>query len=194
VRSHGVGAAWLSISVMNVPRSQNLPGVDFRNPGDVLTALNRAFTMESQHNLYFTIWYGVANRCTGQLAFASGGHPPAILLTGPERAAIQVERLKTLGAPVGAFPETAYVTLNTRLQAFSRLFVFSDGAYEVVRRDGSLFTLEGFTQHLTERTRAGSDDLQVPLSFLETSRGSTTFEDDLAVVEIGFSGDPTPGW
>src|SRR5208283_581139 len=53
VCSHGVGAALLSISVMNVLRSQNLPGVDFRNPGEVLTALNRAFAMESQNNLYF---------------------------------------------------------------------------------------------------------------------------------------------
>src|SRR5262249_55542072 len=36
VCSHGVGAALLSISVMNVLRSRNLPGVDFRNPGEVL--------------------------------------------------------------------------------------------------------------------------------------------------------------
>src|SRR5436309_2947435 len=77
VCSHGVGAALLSISVMNVLRSQSLPDADFRNPGEVLSSLNRTFPMERQNNLYFTMWYGVFNRPACQLSYASGGHPPA---------------------------------------------------------------------------------------------------------------------
>ena len=158
--------------------------MDFGHPGEVLTALNRAFGMESQNNLYFTMWYGVADKSTRQLRYSSGGHPPAILVTGPDRARAQVEKLKTPGSPVGTFPDTVYPVQATRLQAFNRLFVFSDGAYEIVRQDGSMLTLEEFIQHLAERIAGGGDDLPSTLSYLERARGISTFEDDLALVEV----------
>ncbi|MCF7765196.1 MAG: response regulator [Verrucomicrobia bacterium] len=83
VCSHGVGAALLSVSVMNVLRSRALPDTDFHAPEAVLRALNEAFAMERHHNLYFTIWYGVFQRSSRRLTYASGGHPPALLLHGP---------------------------------------------------------------------------------------------------------------
>jgi sigma-B regulation protein RsbU (phosphoserine phosphatase) len=48
VCGHGVGAALLSVSVLNALRAQTLPGVDSRQPEKVLAALNRAFWMENQ--------------------------------------------------------------------------------------------------------------------------------------------------
>ncbi len=187
VCSHGVGAALLSISVMNVLRSQNLPGVDFRQPGEVLAALNRAFAMESQNNLYFTMWYGVVNTVTRQLTYTSGGHPPAILITGTDSANAEIERLKIPGAPVGTFPDASYQTGQTMLQSFNRLFVFSDGAFDIVRQDGSMLTLDQFINHLSERTQTGAEDPESTLKYLEKTRGSASYEDDLALLEISFS-------
>jgi sigma-B regulation protein RsbU (phosphoserine phosphatase) len=184
VCSHGVGAALLSISVMNVLRSQNLPGVDFRNPGQVLTALNRTFPTETQNNLYFTMWYGVANKATRRLKYSSAGHPPAVLLTGPDETGGKVEKLKTSGAPIGTFQDSAYVVQETTLQKFNRLFVFSDGAYEIVRQDGSMLTLEDFIKLLARHSETAADNLQTILSSLEKVRGTSTFEDDLALVEV----------
>ncbi|MEI8191965.1 MAG: response regulator, partial [candidate division NC10 bacterium] len=42
VCGHGVGTALLSVSVLDMLRSQSLPDVDFRMPAQVLRALNRA--------------------------------------------------------------------------------------------------------------------------------------------------------
>jgi sigma-B regulation protein RsbU (phosphoserine phosphatase) len=185
VCSHGVGAALLSISVMNVLRSRNLPGVDFRKPGEVLAALNRVFAMETQNNLYFTMWYGVVNNATRQLSYSSAGHPPAILVTGADRAGARVEKLKTPGSPVGTFSRDVVPSVqHTLLQPFNHLFVFSDGAYEITRPDGSMLTLEEFIRHLAERTGSGVDALQATISFLESNRGTQVFEDDLALVEL----------
>ena len=79
VSGHGVGAALLSVSVFNVLRTQSLQGTDFGDPAAVLKQLNRVFPMERQNNLIFTIWYGVFERSTRRLTYASGGHPPAVL-------------------------------------------------------------------------------------------------------------------
>ncbi|MCA1809066.1 MAG: SpoIIE family protein phosphatase [Lentisphaerae bacterium] len=46
VCGHGVGAALLSISAMNVLRARSLPDTDFHDPGRTLSALNEAFLME----------------------------------------------------------------------------------------------------------------------------------------------------
>ena len=59
VCGHGVGASLLSVSVINMIRTGTLSGVDFRDPGAVLTSLNEAFPMEKQNDMYFTMWYGV---------------------------------------------------------------------------------------------------------------------------------------
>ena len=64
VCGHGIGAALLSVSVMNVLKNRSMPNVDFADPGAVLSALNRTFPMEDQNNMFFTIWYGVLARDT----------------------------------------------------------------------------------------------------------------------------------
>ena len=73
VCGHGVGAALLSVSVLNALRSQSLPQTDFRKPDQVLTALNKAFPMEQQNGKFFTIWYGVIDRQDKQLTYSGGG-------------------------------------------------------------------------------------------------------------------------
>ena len=186
VCSHGVGAALLSISVMNVLRSQTLPGADFQDPSEVLAALNRTFPMDRHNNLYFTMWYGVFDKATRQLSYASGGHPPAILVAGPDRADARVEKLKSPGPPVGTFPDSAFQNRQITLRPFNRLFVFSDGAYEIVRPDGSMLTLDEFINHLSERTRSDASGPDTTLAYLENTRGSASYEDDLALVEVSF--------
>ena len=62
VSGHGVGASLLSVSALNVLRSQSLHNTDFRDPAQVLERLNATFKMEQQDNRYFTIWYGVYSK------------------------------------------------------------------------------------------------------------------------------------
>ena len=102
VSGHGVGSALLSVSALNALRSQSLPQADFRDPGQVLTALNRAFQMDQQNGLFFTIWYGIYHRPTRRLDYAGGGHPPALLLTGPDVEHCELMSLDSQGPMIGA--------------------------------------------------------------------------------------------
>ena len=77
VCGHGVQAALLSISAINVLRNQTLPATDFRSPTQVLTAINKVFQMDRHNEMYFTIWYGVYDKQKRRLTYANGGiHPP----------------------------------------------------------------------------------------------------------------------
>src|SRR6202451_3504010 len=86
VCGHGVKAALLSISAINVLRNQSLPATDFRLPSEVLGGLNKVFQMDRHNDMYFTMWYGVYDKQKRRLTYANGGHPPAILMAGSLQA------------------------------------------------------------------------------------------------------------
>ena len=181
VCSHGVGAALLSISVMNVLRSRALANVNFRNPASVLTSLNDAFPMEKHQHMFFTLWYGVYQPSTRKLAYSSGGHPPALLLSP---SGDDTYPLQTGGALVGAMPGTPYTSAEITVPAQGTIYVFSDGAYEIVKPDGHLMTLRELLNHLnTQRDRGGTTAI---VEHLRQIGKQTDFDDDLSLLQLRF--------
>lgn len=179
VSGHGLGSALLSTSVLNVLRSQSLPDVNFYRPEKVLKALNETFQMNDQNEKYFTIWYGVYNRVNRQLLYASAGHPPAILVSGE---ASHVERLRTSGLPIGMLPEASYQWQRCHVPHNSRLYLFSDGVYEIQQTDNTMMTLEDFIEILAgQRIERTIDDI---LSTVSQRTQNNSFSDDLSLLEI----------
>lgn len=183
VCGHGVGAALLSVSAMNVLRNQSLAGVDFRDPVAVLGGLNRTFDMEKQNQMYFTIWYGVYHRRTKELRYSVGGHPAAILV---RKGAGTYEALKTPGIIIGAMPdESPFQEGLTTLSSGDRLYLFSDGVFEVFDREGKhMLDLEGFAQALVAPAPHGIRKVDAMVDFVRGYQGREAFEDDFSLVEI----------
>src|SRR5579862_590144 len=144
VCGHGVRAALLSISAINVLRNQALPATDFKSPAEVLNGLNKVFQMDRHQDMYFTLWYGVYDKAKRQLSYANGGHPPALLVGNQPGAPEEIATLSQPGAIVGAFPEMVYESQTVDAPESSRLYVFSDGIYEVTRPDGTMLTFNEF--------------------------------------------------
>ena len=184
VCGHGVGAALLSISVMNVIRSQTLPNIDFRQPGEVLGALNDSFQMEKHNEMYFTIWYGVYNKKTRLITYASGGHPPAVLFTGPDASSARRVLLGTGGTIIGATENRTFKSAVCELQPYTRLYIFSDGVYEILRPDGSLWELEDFARLLESPMPSGVADLDHIVTQISAVRGTGSFDDDFSLMRV----------
>ena len=189
VSGHGVGAALLSVSALNALRSQSLPQADFRDPGQVLTALNRAFQMDQQNGLFFTIWYGIYQKSTRRLDYAGGGHPPALLLTGPTLESARQLLLDSGGPMVGAVSDLDYATSTVQVEAYGLLSLYSDGAFEVERPDGSTWPFGDFVAFMASVARpsdeTGMDQL---IRHARQLSGSEEFADDLSMVEFVFPG------
>ena len=188
VSGHGVGAALLSVSALNALRSQSLPQTDFRRPGQVLTALNKAFPMEQQNGLFFTIWYGIYHRGTRQLAYAGGGHPPALLWTGPDASNCRMLSLESQGPMVGAVDGLDFVTSHCQVESRGVLMLYSDGAFEVERAADK--TTWPFGEFVDFMTRAAGDDsassMEQLIAHARGLQGIDEFVDDLSMVEFIF--------
>ena len=182
VCGHGVGAALLSVSAMNVLRSQTLDRVDFKNPSEVLSALNSAFDMDKQNGMYFTLWYGVYDIGSRLLKYACGGHPPAVLIdAGGEKF------LSAKGMVIGGIPGAEFETKTVSVGEGGKLFVFSDGVYELVNKSsGEMMSVEDFAAELQKPPMEGLSKVQSMMVFSRNAQGSDKFDDDFSLLEIKF--------
>jgi sigma-B regulation protein RsbU (phosphoserine phosphatase) len=186
VSGHGVGAALLSVSVLNVIRAGSLANTDFSQPASVLRGLNAMFPMERHHNLVFTLWYGVYDLPSRALVFSSGGHPPAVLLEPQTGGEMLARSLSTGGRLLGVDPESDFRQGAHRVKPGSRLYVFSDGAYEICGPDGLSRQWEDFRKLLCHVHEGDSNTLDRLLGWAREMRRGEKFEDDLSIMEIRF--------
>lgn len=200
VCGHGVGAALLSISVLNVLRTSSLAETDFLSPSAVMTGLNQAFPMDHQNEMYFTAWYGVYELETGRLRFSCGGHPPAILIPpappSPLNESSGVPILLSVGGPVmGVFANIEFKEAYVEVPPGSRLYLFSDGVYEVdlvpgnVKGDsgiGRMMSYDDLTNLLVHPEEETTP--QAILAKIRAIHGLDEFEDDFSLIEFRFPG------
>ena len=186
VCGHGIGAALLSISVINALRSESLNQVDFRNPGQVLAELNQVFKMEDHNDMYFTIWYGVYHKQKGEITYAGGGHPPAIAITGDSPETAKPVKLWGEGFIIGAMPVKEYPSTSFSLKPFTRLFIYSDGIYEVDGCGDRVCMVEDFVQVVGGLFRENQAHVKGIIGTMKERQGKNIFNDDVSLLEIEF--------
>jgi sigma-B regulation protein RsbU (phosphoserine phosphatase) len=185
VSGHGVGAALLSVSALNVLRSETLPDCDFANPGQVLTRLSDKFQTRDQSGKYFTVWYGVYRPSTRELLWSGGGHPPAVLLPDPSGAGTPIE-LASSGPMPGIMPDLHYETRRVDVPEGSRLLLFSDGVYELHRTDQAMWTYGAFLEVAQQASKRGPGFLNEIVEKAREIRGGAPFLDDVSLVAVDF--------
>ena len=181
VCGHGVGAALLSVSALNAIRSEALPATDFHDPGAVLAALNKAFPMERQNDMFFTAWYGVFHRGSRTMRWAGGGHPPALLMTvdgGTPR------RLDSDGPLIGAVDGLDFGSSEVVVPPSARLFVYSDGAFEINLPDGSMWAFDDFVATLAAAPRGPENTMDALVTHVRALSGQDDFNDDFSMMAL----------
>jgi PAS domain S-box-containing protein len=186
VSGHGWAAALLSVSVINVLRSQALPDTDFHKPHQVLFSLNNTFPAEKHNDMFFTIWYGIYNIYSHKLEYASGGHPPALLFSGSVSKQIKMDQLRTPNFIMGGRQDVDYQRKIQEIHPPSRLYVFSDGVYDITKVDGSIWGLNEFLEFSVQSFNVDQSNLDCLLSYAQELARKEEFDDDFTILEIAF--------
>lgn len=181
VSGHGLRAALPSISVVNLLRSRSLNNVNYYQPQEVLTELNKIFQMTQRNDKYFTIWYGVYNIFTRELVYSSAGHPPAILFSG-----IQQQLLNTKNMPIGMFPNITYINNVCQIPSGSNLYLFSDGIYEFNLENGKFWGLNHFIKILKTFQTQSKNSLDDILKEVWQLHSCQDFDDDISIMQLKF--------
>jgi len=183
VSGHGIGAAMHAANVANALRRRALPGVNFEDPAQVATAVNAVFPMEEHNGLMLTLWYFSYHLPSRQLRFCAAGHHPSFLLTP---AAPDPVPLWQRSPAIGMLPFGKWTSGTEILPPDSKLFVFSDGAFEIVTGDGKQWRLEDLRQIIRQPTMPGLDEPQRLYRAVRDASKPGPLDDDFSVMFITF--------
>ncbi|GAB4523564.1 MAG: hypothetical protein Tsb0014_01240 [Pleurocapsa sp.] len=181
VAGHGVKSALLSISILNILRTQSLYNTDFYDPWTVLTALNQIFPMNEKGDNYFTIWYGVFNLTERELVYASAGHPPAIKLT---KSYQNITKLTNNNIPIGMFDVYDFEQGYCSIDPEDCIYLFSDGVYEIPQEDGKIWGLAALIELLKASQRCHDLNLKKIWHYIQSKHKNQTLDDDFSLLKI----------
>lgn len=183
VCGHGVGSALMGVSALNALRLQIFKDTDFKDPISVLDALNKNYQMSDHNELYFTIWYGVYNNKTRLLEYGSAGHPPALLLTSSGEKI----KLITENFIIGGLPDFPFTKKSIEVPASSRVYVFSDGVYEIEQENGAMWTLEEMFDVIADKTNSKGEEIGYLLDYVRRIGNNEKLDDDFSMLRVCFS-------
>jgi len=183
VSGHGTGAAMHAVSVTNVLQRDAVPGLDMRDPAKVAAHVNAMFQMSTHGGLYLTLWYGVYDLETRTLAYCSAGHHPSYLVAQARERAIP---LKTGNIMIGATSTFEFESSSVEVPAGSRLYVFSDGIFEIEAKDGEQWGLDHVLPLIVEPPVQGMTEPERLLQAIRRRARHPDFEDDFTVLVATF--------
>jgi PAS domain S-box-containing protein len=128
VVGHGLRAAAVMGQLRNAVRAY---GVAETSPSEVMARVNR-LVMSGEDDVMATVLYLVLDRETGDVTFASAGHPPPLVLSPDGARFLEGGR----AVPIGAVELGTFREASATLPADASLLLYTDGLVE--RRDEPL--------------------------------------------------------
>jgi len=178
VSGHGAGAALHGASITALLRNQALLSQE-RRPERIVATLNDSFSMDDHAQMCFTVWCGVYDRATRQLAYCSAGHPPALRQSAGRPL---FEHLHTPNMVAGVLEGYAYRSAAVEIAPGDALYVFSDGAFEVRDENGCEGLLDTFVDVLA---RTGGEP-EVVLERMRARAMTPVLDDDFTMLRFRF--------
>ncbi len=178
---HGVSPALRSASFSTFLRRDSLlHHVGSNDPGAILTEANRQFPL-TENGHYFTIVFVSLDLRRHTLSYATAGHNGALL----HRRSGETCWMAQPSLPLGFDHSTTYVTVELPIAPGDRLYLLSDGLYEVPDRTGELWgqvRLDETIRRFGDRPLAEA----VSRTIAESIRwqGHERFPDDVALMGV----------
>lgn len=155
-------------------------------PAECLRHVNGLLCPDNQSMMFTTVFYGILDTTTGDLAYSSAGHQlPYVLYTSG-----RVEPLQpTSGMGLGVFEEARFETKRARLSPGDRLLLYTDGISEAMDAGDRMFSERRLREFL-EQAPAGSPTEMIEglISRVRRFKGDANQSDDITVLALRFLG------
>ncbi len=183
VSGKGVPAALFMAICKTLLKTEALRGLP---PSEVLARVNRTLIPDNDSLMFVTVFLLVLDLETGELQWADGGHPPALVSAGPGRFDFLPG---PTGTVLGAVETCAFETRTHGLAPGDTVFLYTDGLTEAMDAEQRLFS-DG-------RLKAGLDGAGTrdPESLIRHVRAEvqafvreTPPSDDITMVALVFHG------
>ncbi|HEX8296600.1 MAG TPA: SpoIIE family protein phosphatase [Chthoniobacteraceae bacterium] len=186
VMGHGVRAALVAAIVRaligELRGSADMPGV-------FLEKLNRKLSdilKQTDIPMFASASYVVADLAKGELRYANAGHPDPVCVRHAV-SATQTSQLNECkrGPVLGMFETAEYGTCHMPLAAHDKIFLFTDGLFEVEGADGELYDQQSLLRAVGSRVNLAPGDLcREVLAEIRQFSANQQFSDDVCLVGL----------
>jgi sigma-B regulation protein RsbU (phosphoserine phosphatase) len=182
VSGKGVGAA------LFMARAKTLfdaVAAEERNPGTVLSTLNRSLCRQNEAGMYVTAVCGVLDLDTRAVTFATAGHEPPILLGSDGRSTpLEADGGRVLGLlEIGDYPVT-----SRTLEKGDALVMYTDGVSEAQNPSGEFFGPERLLEATKRRAAATASAITTGLlEDVKTFTATAPQSDDITILTLKVS-------
>jgi sigma-B regulation protein RsbU (phosphoserine phosphatase) len=152
---------------------------DAADPARMMSRLNHQLIASCPSNRFITLFFGVLDAATGEMAYSNAGHnPPLVLRSGGE-----VDRLEEGGPVLGLLPSARYREGRCQVSLGDLVVLYSDGVTEAVGPEGEEFGEQRLISLVAENSGrpAGqiAEEVKKALSLWTAGRPAT---DDVTLV------------
>jgi serine phosphatase RsbU (regulator of sigma subunit) len=128
-----------------------------------------------QDNMFATLFFGMLDPVTGQLAYINAGHNPPVIFDGKGNFKLE---LKPTNMAVGMMPDTNYSIEFTQIDPGDFIFCYTDGVTEARNTAGDFFMEKRLFEVLAQpiKTAQGLVD-QVYATLQDFVAGAVQFDD-----------------
>lgn len=142
-----------------------------------------------QDNMFATLFFGMLDPVTGQLAYINAGHNPPAIYDASGKFKV---KLKATGTPVGMVPGMDYRIDMSQLDPGDFIFCYTDGVTEARNAAGEFFTEKHLLELLAQPvTTAESLVDRIHTTLQEFMTGAVQF-DDITMIALVRQPPPPP--
>ena len=87
---------------------------------------------------------------------------------------------------MGGKPDNIYQSDHQAIRGPSRLYVFSDGVYDITKADGSIWGFNDFLEFKARAFKADETNLDRLITHAQELASVDEFDDDFTILEITF--------
>ncbi len=185
VMGHGVRSALIVATIRGLIEELG----PFRyDPAAFLTHMNRDLARIISHpgqTMFASAFYMVLDLTTGEIDWASAGHPPPLLLQAKTKKVRQIVSDENTPEPaLGLFPDTEFHDHRSDIEANDMLVLYTDGITETESpTQDTIFDVSGLTQTIENHASSSvSECLQQIVTDAQDFSGSAHFDDDVCLI------------
>jgi serine phosphatase RsbU (regulator of sigma subunit) len=134
VADKGIPAALYMALCRTIIRSVANTVID---PATTLERVNRLLLVDSNAELFVSVFYAIWEPATGVLTFANAGHNPPLMLRPHHKA----EVLREHGIVLGVLEDAAYDSYERTIKPGEMLVLYTDGVTEAMGAENQMFGL-----------------------------------------------------
>jgi serine phosphatase RsbU (regulator of sigma subunit) len=178
VADKGTGAALYMALARTLLRTYAL---QYHNrPDYVMRVTNRRILMDTDSDLFVTVFYGVLDPASGTLTYCNAGHnPPLIFGRRDER---EPRSLRCTGIPLGMFADQTWQQKSVQLMPGDTLLLYTDGVTEAQDEELAFWGLDQLVGVVEANLGQPAAEIQRKiLQAVHRFMGSAPQSDDIAV-------------